>query len=298
MERSSPWSNKLKITNLSIIDKLYPVALDKWRKIILGSRFPLGHQKTTIMVGTDVSGEIHLGHVALFCVADLMRVVLNGKVTVSINELESILSRNRQPKLVVTHQKKFIEIFKASGCSVHSRLSDPILVLFSTYLWNHLLTNKSRHGLFKYYEHQLSPQDVLSVAIMASTPIVLATKEGRGEVLAIYGVDEFAHLELINRLYRSAWFRREVKKFFGTEPPKFNYLLIKTLPDKTGKYKMSKSRPLTTIFVKEISKKTIIKENCILEYLEKLSSLIKEESGGSAHKNIWYNIIEKIQNEK
>lgn len=294
MDKSSSWkNNKLAGETREALEGLVPFLYDPNCKIVLGSRATLsGEDNQVIMLGTDTSGELHLGHGALLCLAESVKTVFNTKLIVSLNELESLNSRGRKIKDIYESQRSIMEILDSHNCAVHSRIEDRDLVLFSSRLWK-LLYERRDTKLFSYYENTPEMADIFSIAVMATTPLILSMKESTKSVLLIYGADERAHLELIYDLYKSNWFKEEVSDNLGVSVPDINYLLIKTLPDRTGKYKMSKTRPDTTVFLNSTGEQNDMLHKHSEDYLKNLLQLV-EEMGNSKDTNRWYTSIKLL----
>ena len=107
----------------------------------------------------------------------------------------------------------------------------------------------------------------------------------------VYGIDEGKHLEYIYHLYQTTWFKTEAKQILNTKLPKLNYLLIKLLPDQTNYFKMSKTRPDTTIYLSQISNRTKLTQP-IYSYLSKLIPIIANTP--KANQNPWLAEIAKV----
>jgi hypothetical protein len=293
MNKSASWNNKLAGETPAELHGLIPFSYDPNRTIILGSRVTLsGETNQVIMLGTDTSGELHLGHGALFCIAESIKTVFDTKMIVSLNELESLHSRGRKIQDIYESQRSIIEILDSHNCAFHSRIEDRDLVLFSSRLWK-LLYDRRDTKLFRHYEDMPDMADIFSIAVMATTPLILSMKESTESVLLVYGADERAHLELIYDLYNLNWFKEEVNANLGVSVPNINYLMIKTLPDRTGKYKMSKTRPDTTVFLNSTYEQTDILHKHSEDYLRNLLQLV-EEMGNSRDTNRWYTSIKSL----
>jgi len=294
MNHSKPWNNRLSSIE-SIPTALVTLPTDSHKKIVLGSKFALDKtysKGVTIMVGTDISGKFHLGHASLLCIAEALKNVMGAKLIVSLNELESIYSRKCNLKDINTNRGDILNTLKKFNCRVHSRIEDVDLTMFSARLWR-LLYEKRNSKLFKHYEQTLDMYDTFSVAVMATTPLILSIHEKTESVLMLYGSDEYAHMELIFSLYKSKWFIKEVKSYFGTNVPRINYLLIKNLPDITGRYKMSKTRPKTTIFLDQVDIKASQLKKHSTRYLKDVLSVTKSIET-SPNTNQWYRLIRNL----
>lgn len=297
MNNSDPWNNQLTLTPYLNIKKLCKSDFDKNREFILGTKIPLTtmpKDNTLVFVGTDVSGNLHLGHAVLFSLADLLSKYFHKHLVVSINELESIFTRRCDLEFVIKKRNKIIKELGKYDCTIHSRVNDWVLILLSASIWNYLLKEKKgKSDLFKHYKYVPDARDMFSIAVMAASPIGLCITKNQDAVLAVYGVDEYAHLELIYKLYQSTWFKAEIRNSFNMSPPLFNYLIIKPLQDETGRYKMSKSRPETTIFIDSFRQP--LKESQINTYLCGLLNLLESSNTDLSH-NGWYLLIKEFLN--
>jgi tryptophanyl-tRNA synthetase len=242
-----------------------------------------------------VSGDLHLGHVALLAVAEALAKYLKTRMIVSLNEVESVCSRDTALSEVLGNKKKIAGWLIQNGAMVHSRAEDSTLLMFALRIWKMVLADKNKYAQFaKNYEHAPDAPDTLSIMIMAVAPLFVALGEKANSILMVYGEDERAHLDYIYSLYKTVWFEREVKKVFGVNPPDVNYMITKLLPDIFGKYKMSKTRPRTAISVEMLADSEgdlRLPEN-IYYYLQDLISILAPlpRSG----QNPWLGLIGKV----
>jgi tryptophanyl-tRNA synthetase len=235
---------------------------------------PFSKERSLIFIGTDVSGELHLGHVALLSVARMFADKLEGKLVVSLNEAESICSRDCDLKSLFKNRDSITRTLTDNRCLVHSRAEDTALNLFALRIWRKIIFDKSKYlALTKFYEEAPNSADTLSVIIMAVAPIFVSLEQRADSVLMVYGEDERAHLEYIFSLYRTAWFKKEVVAALGVNPPQLNYLLIRLLPDMKNKFKMSKTRPGDAISLAQISGQIKLTPK-IVDYLHDLIPIV------------------------
>ena len=261
MTQNHAWNNSLrppKAKSSAGGGRLQKLDFDRAAKLVLGSRKRIT-SAPLIMLGSDVSGELHLGHLALFSVAETLAEKYKSRLVVSLNEVESLCSRKNNLKQVVDNQRKMIELLRSFGLSVHSRAKEETLLLFALRLWRLILSDKNKlTDLNRFYSTPLDSADILSVITMAVTPLFLARQEKVDSVLMVYGLDEAAHLEYIYKLYKTSWFKKEVESMFGGSVPEINYVLIRLLPDLSGRFKMSKTRADQAIAWRAISSETLI----------------------------------------
>lgn len=275
--------------------QLFSSSLDPERKIILGCRASIIRksllhltktnrsedlsklsqaQAPLIFVGTDVSGKLHLGHLCLLSIAQALTDSLKSKLVVSLNEIESICSRNNNLKEVYKNKTEITNFLTQNGATVHSRANDTDLILFATRIWRMILMDKGKYkNLNKYYIEKLDPADALSVIVMAVAPLFVSLKEKSDSILMVYGEDELSHLEYIYDLYKSPWFKREVMQMCNTTTPDLNYLTIRLLPDIKNEFKMSKTRSKTAISFDQITENARLTEP-IMDYLHDLIPIV------------------------
>jgi tryptophanyl-tRNA synthetase len=294
--KSAPWNNRLSHhKNSAGGGAAFSSNLDPERKIIIGSRVkmawndsphltktnrsendskPFSKERPLIFVGTDVSGELHLGHIALLAVARMISDSQGGQLVVSLNEAESICSRNSDLKKLFLNRDAIVRTLTENDCLVHSRAEDTALNLFALRIWRQIISNKSKYSaLTKFYEEAPNPADTLSIIIMAAAPIFVSLRYHADSVLMVYGEDEHAHLEYIFSLYKTPWFKKEAVSALGVNPPQLNYLLIRLLPDIKNKFKMSKTRPGDAISLSQISDQTKFTSK-IVDYLHDLIPIV------------------------
>ena len=238
-----------------------------------------------IFVGTDVSGELHLGHVSLLAIAEMLATQFQSKLIVSLNEIESICSRDNNLNDLFKNRAKITAVLENHNTAVHSRADDINLTLFALRIWRQIINDKNKTvEVNKFYNSNLTPADILSVIVMAVSPIFVCKQYNQSSILMVYGMDEREHLEYIYNLYQTSWFKTEAKQILNTKLPKLNYLLIRLLPDRTNNFKMSKTRPNTTIYLSQISSRTKLTPP-IYDYLSKLVPIIANTP--KASQNSW-----------
>ena len=149
MHKHQAWNNKL-IKDEKIVGggQLCSLEFDRERKVVLGSKRRVapavasesfgkakaGKNKTLIMVGSDVSGELHLGHLALLSVAQGLADYWPGKLIVSLNEIESVCSRQNNLRAVYENQKRIGDFLRQNNTAVHSRSADEALLMFAYHI--------------------------------------------------------------------------------------------------------------------------------------------------------------------
>ncbi len=222
----------------------------------------------------------------------MLATQFQSKLIVSLNEIESICSRDNNLKDLFKNRAKITSILENHQTIVHSRADDINLTLFALRIWRLTMKDKTKTAeLNKFYNSKLGPADILSVIVMAVSPIFVCKQNNQSLVLMVYGVDEREHLEYIYHLYQTSWFKTEAKQILNTKLPKLNYLLIKLLPDKTNHFKMSKTRPNTTIYLSQISNRTKLTQP-IYDYLSKLVPIIANTP--KASQNSWLAEVAKV----
>ena len=279
--KPDPWRNVItskKIEELTIGLQLWDNDPD--RRIVFGIKDFLNNEwkRSIILVGTDVSGNLHLGHISLLLIARIFENLLEGKLIVSINEIESLLSRDSPIREIFTFQQEVLSMLHKFNLSTHSRVFDSHIILLALYLWKYLIDDKCPINFQKFYDISPSIKDLLSISIMAVTPAVISFRENINKVIAIYGKDEISHLAFMYELYSSAWFSNILQEIMKITSPRFSYIVINLLPTLSGKHKMSKTLPEETIFVDQIGRKRVSCPQSILDYL-KFLLIIAEQNG-------------------
>ncbi len=276
-----PWNNLLNpinssylLNNLEIFDK------DPNQNIIFGykkiSLFP--KEKLLLFLGTDVSGDLHLGHLSLLLIAKALENIWNGELIVSLNEIESLTSRDMPIKELFANKNSIIKELIALNVKYHSRLDDNLVVLLSTHLLN-LIINKDIIDFKYYYSKRLNIRDIQSLCVMLVTPIIISYHNDSKKIMAIYGKDEMSHLCLIYDLYNSPWFKEIIYNVAGINCPTIGFMIVNLIPGLDSKRKMSKTLPENSILIKNISKghSITIPIQLYLKQVIQLVSSINEE---------------------
>lgn len=224
--------------------------LDHWgadpeKVLFIGQRnLPCPEQgEVTFFCGTDVSGSLHLGHLYNFLCGSILASSWNKELIVSLNEGETILSRKKSLSEAMDARTKIIGTLSKYGMKVHSRLDDSMLNCVAFVIFRELINTKYQELILRYYGMPLDAADLLSVSIMAAVPLSLAIKEKSQHVVAVYGVDELAHLCLMVDLYSDRDFQQSLCGFELEEFPNFGFAVTHLVPGLVGEMKMSKTIP-------------------------------------------------------
>ncbi|ROO52684.1 hypothetical protein EDC02_7624 [Micromonospora sp. Llam0] len=236
-----PWVNRIDPGAFEYLPTL-PLDSDPIQKVFVGGRDDLAVAGacSVYFAGTDVTGPLHLGHLYCFAAAGSVAESRGGRFTVSINEIESGLSREVPAKDAHRNAVAIERMLRQSGIKVHSRLHDAELIYASCCLFGWLL--RKRHEIVEEVYGDIRQSDLLSICPMVLTPAFLSRKSG-SSVCAIYGYDEVKHVEFIYRLYRDEIFKRWADLNLVVCLPTFTYILAPLVAARDPRFKMSKSRP-------------------------------------------------------
>jgi len=162
-----------------------------------------------------------------------------GQFVVSINEIESGLSRGVPTDNALYNAELIGMGLRRSGVEVHSRLRDAELIYASCCLFQWLL--RDRYVLVRDIYGHIQQSDLLGICPMVLTPAFL-DRDANSSVCAIYGYDEVKHVEFIYRLYKDAKFRRWATQNCVEYLPTFTYVLAPLIAASDPRFRMSKSR--------------------------------------------------------
>jgi hypothetical protein len=235
-----PWANRHApgvIPSLPVS----PLDVDPARNVFLGGR---DRSATTgspslYFAGTDVTGPLHLGHLYCFGAGQSLAESADGRFVISLNEIESGLSRDLPGPLAFANSRHIQQSLQNHGLHMHSRLRDTELVYAALRLFRWLL--KEQGSLTTSIYSHIDGSDLLGICPMILAPVFLNDADP-GVVCAIYGYDEVQHVEFMYRLYQDMAFIRWVERDCGRGVPRFTYVLTPLVASSDQHFKMSKSR--------------------------------------------------------
>ena len=235
-----PWANRVAIDAEGDLPTS-PLSFDPAQTAFIGGRDDMAvtGRCSVYFAGTDVTGPLHLGHLYCFAAGRCAAEQGRGQFVVSINEIESGLSRDVPADRALRNAELIRIDLQRHGISVHSRLRDAELIYASCRLFRWLLND--RHGLVSEVYGHIRQPDLLAICPMILTPAFLG-RDANSSVCAVYGYDEVKHVEFIYRLYKDAEFRHWATQNCVAHLPAFTYILSPLIAASDPHFKMSKSR--------------------------------------------------------
>lgn len=120
------------------------------------------------------------------------KVIKGNKILLSLNEFESVLSRNVEIDKALAFQKCITNMANKFSIDVHSRTNGPWITLFGLWLWKQFMSGRYIINTEDFYGQKLSSCDLLSICIIGASIMKVGVE--KGGVIAVYAKDELPHL--------------------------------------------------------------------------------------------------------